>query len=154
MLKQAKVPRGNSGRKPGNSTWKPKHHNKTAFKTTVSLYLSKDVVEKARKHHLNISRICEEALSSIIDVLEAQTPKNAQKQQIINKSENPILLDEVPLLDEEPGPVAQPGQSTGLLTRGSWVQFPPGPPPPNNSKFCGFISCLLSTISMISLWHF
>jgi len=29
-------------------------------------------VEKARKHGLNISRICEEALSSIIAYIEAQ----------------------------------------------------------------------------------
>jgi cell division protein FtsL len=48
---------------PGNSTWKNpkiphgKHHNKTATKTTVSLYLSEKVIEKARKHGLNLSRI-------------------------------------------------------------------------------------------------
>ena len=92
MLKQAKIPRGKPGRKPGNSTWKPKHHNKTATKTTVSLYLSKDVVEKARKHGISLSRITEEALSSIIDILEAQNtethPKNREP-----KTESSKFLD-------------------------------------------------------------
>lgn len=61
-----------------DSTWKKrevprgKRHNKTTTKTTVSLYLSKKVVEKARKHRLNISRITEQALNSILDYLETQ----------------------------------------------------------------------------------
>ncbi len=48
-----------------SSTWKAeriprgKHHNKTATKTTVSLYISRNILEKARKHKLNISRITE-----------------------------------------------------------------------------------------------
>ncbi len=58
------------------STWKKhevprgKHHNKTAYKTTVSLYLPKKIVEKARVHKLNLSRITTQALSSILDYLE------------------------------------------------------------------------------------
>ena len=62
----------------GNSTWKThevprgKHHNKTATKTTVSLYLNRNLVEQARKHRLNISRITEQALSSILDYLQTQ----------------------------------------------------------------------------------
>jgi post-segregation antitoxin (ccd killing protein) len=61
-----------------NSTWKDvkvprgKHHNKTETKTTVSLYLSKKLIKKARDHRLNLSRITEQALSSILDYLEAQ----------------------------------------------------------------------------------
>jgi post-segregation antitoxin (ccd killing protein) len=61
-----------------NSTWEHKevprgnNHNKTATKTTVSLYLNKKLVEKARNHRLNLSRITEQALSSILDYLEAQ----------------------------------------------------------------------------------
>ncbi|MEM2386178.1 MAG: type II toxin-antitoxin system CcdA family antitoxin, partial [Candidatus Bathyarchaeia archaeon] len=64
-----------------NSTWKNaevprgKHvarHNKTATKTTVSVYLSKNLVEKARKQGLNLSRILEEALSNILNQNEAQ----------------------------------------------------------------------------------
>ena len=52
-----------------------KHHNKTENKTTVSLYLSKNSVEKARKRNLNLSRIMEQALSSILDYIETQNIK-------------------------------------------------------------------------------
>ena len=61
-----------------DSTWKKslvprgKCHNKTETKTTVSLYLHRILVEKARIHRLNISRITEQALSSILDYLETQ----------------------------------------------------------------------------------
>jgi hypothetical protein len=61
-----------------SSTWKKhaiprgKHHNKTKYKTTVSLYLSKKLVEKARIHKLNLSRITEQALLSILDYLDTQ----------------------------------------------------------------------------------
>jgi post-segregation antitoxin (ccd killing protein) len=61
-----------------DSTWeygespRGKHHNKTATKTTVSLYLNRKLVEKARNHRLNLSRITEQALSSILDYLETQ----------------------------------------------------------------------------------
>ena len=67
------------------STWKNtqiprgKHHNKTATKTTVSLYLSKKIVEKARKHKLNLSRITEQALTSILDYMEAQNIQTASE---------------------------------------------------------------------------
>jgi hypothetical protein len=46
-----------------DSTWKHdkvprgKCHNKTEEKTTVSLYLNRKLVEKARNHRLNLSRI-------------------------------------------------------------------------------------------------
>jgi hypothetical protein len=61
-----------------SSTWnKPdfprgKCHNKTDSKTTVSLYLNKILVEKAKIHKLNLSRITEQALSSILGYLETQ----------------------------------------------------------------------------------
>jgi hypothetical protein len=61
-----------------NSTWKKhkvprgKHHNKTETKTTVSLYLNRKLVERTRNHRLNLSRITEQALSSILDYLETQ----------------------------------------------------------------------------------
>ena len=61
-----------------DSTWKRrqvprgKHHNKTETKTTVSPYLNRKIVEKARNHRLNLSRITEQALLSILDYLEAQ----------------------------------------------------------------------------------
>ena len=66
-----------------SSTWKSsivprgKCHNKTETKTTVSLYLNKNLVEKARSHSLNISRITEQALSSIIDYLQTQAQQTS-----------------------------------------------------------------------------
>ena len=66
-----------------SSTWKSKlvprgkSHNKTDSKTTVSLYLNKTLVEKARNHKLNLSRITEQALSSILDYLETQNPQTS-----------------------------------------------------------------------------
>ena len=71
-----------------NSTWKNQQiprgkqiarHNKTETKTTVSLYLSKNLVEKAKKHKLNLSRITEEALSSILSYAEAQNTQTTPK---------------------------------------------------------------------------
>ena len=47
-----------------------KSHRQTDAKTTVGLYLPKTLVEKARKHGLNISRITEQALISILDYME------------------------------------------------------------------------------------
>ena len=70
---------------PGNFTWKKpkiprgKHYNKTAAKTTVSLYFSKKIVERARKHGLNLSRITEQALNSISDYLETQKATESSK---------------------------------------------------------------------------
>ena len=63
-----------------NSTQIPhgKPHNKTAYKTTVSLHLSKNLVEKARIHKLNISRIMEQTVFSIIDYLETQNNETSQ----------------------------------------------------------------------------
>ena len=60
------------------STWnkdsipRGKNHNKTKNKTTVSLYLSKDLVKRAKDHKLNFSRVTEQALSSILDYMETQ----------------------------------------------------------------------------------
>ena len=68
-----------------NSMWKNNEsprgncHNKTETKTTVSLYLNKILVEKARIHKLNLSRITEQALSSILDYLETQNIKTGSQ---------------------------------------------------------------------------
>jgi hypothetical protein len=64
--KKVEVPRG-------------KHHNKTKTKITVSLYLNRKLVEKSRNHRLNLSRITEQALSSILDYLGTQ---NTEKTSI------------------------------------------------------------------------
>ena len=68
-----------------DSTWKNrkvprgKHHNKTANKTTVSLYLNRKLVEKARNYRLNFSRVTEQALSSILDYLESSKAQNSSE---------------------------------------------------------------------------
>jgi hypothetical protein len=54
-----------------------KRHNKTETKTTVSLYLSRNLVEEARNQGLNISRITEQTLSSILDYSKTQ---NSEKR--------------------------------------------------------------------------
>ena len=64
--KKVKVPRG-------------KHHNKTATKTTVSIYLNRNLVERARNRNLNLSRVTEQALSSILDYLEPQNQYESSK---------------------------------------------------------------------------
>ena len=70
---------------PG-STWKEnevprgKNHNQTETKTTISLYLNRKLVKKARNYRLNLSRITEQALSSILDYMETQ---NCEKTQIL-----------------------------------------------------------------------
>ena len=44
-------------------------------KKTVGITISQNLLQKARNHNLNISRITEQALSSILDYLETQTIK-------------------------------------------------------------------------------
>ena len=67
-----------------SSTWKNrkiprgKGHNKTPTKTTVSLHISKKTVERARFHNLNLSRISEQALISVLDYLEPQNNKSSE----------------------------------------------------------------------------
>ena len=61
-----------------SSTWKnavvPRGicHSKTESKTTVSIYLDRNLVERAKNRSLNLSRIMEQALSSILEYLETQ----------------------------------------------------------------------------------
>ena len=62
--RNTQVPRGNC-------------HSKTETKTTISLYLSRNLVERLKNHRLNLSRITEQALSSILDYLESQTIKTS-----------------------------------------------------------------------------
>jgi hypothetical protein len=84
------------------STWKKdkvprgKHHNKTETKTTVSLYLNRKLVEKARNHRLNLSRITEQALSSILDYLESQNSDASSEFSLSTGSLSPkekVLVD-------------------------------------------------------------
>ena len=67
-----------------DSTWKKslvprgKCHNKTEKKATVSVYLDRKLVEKARIHKLNLSKVTENALSSILDYLATQNSESSQ----------------------------------------------------------------------------
>ena len=47
-------------------------------KKTVGITLPINLIEKARKHKLNISKISEQALTSILDYLETQNVENSQ----------------------------------------------------------------------------
>ena len=112
-----------------NSTWKKAEiprgkriarHNKTAFKTTVSLYLSRNLVEKAKKHKLNLSRILEEALSSILGYMEAQNTETA-------KNESSKFLGEASFQKEGSWAGSSAGMNARLALGRSRVQIPPGP---------------------------
>ena len=48
-------------------------------KKTVGITLPVKVVERARKHKLNISRITEQALLSVLDYLETQNNETSSK---------------------------------------------------------------------------
>ena len=51
------------------------------------IYLSKVVVERARFHNLNLRRITEQALISILDYLEPQN--NKQSSDFLDKHSSP-----------------------------------------------------------------
>ena len=85
--------------------------------------MSKILVEKAKNHSLNLSRITEQALSSIIDYLE--TPNI--EQQDVPKALN--FLTYVPIKKRPLGPVVQFGMNAAFAMRRSRVQIPPGPLP-------------------------
>ena len=58
-----------------------KSHRQTEAKTTVGVYLPKTLVLKAKENKLNLSRILEEALSSILNHLEAQNCETSVKRE-------------------------------------------------------------------------
>ena len=105
-----------------DSTWKKslvprgKNHSKTASKTTVSLYLNKNLVENARKHRLNLSKITEQALNSILDYLAQQ-----------NTPESSISFLGEASFPKGSGPVDQSGMIAAFARRKPRVQIPPGP---------------------------
>jgi post-segregation antitoxin (ccd killing protein) len=86
------------------------------WKKTVGITLPQTLIEKARIHRLNISRITEQALSSILDYLETQNIKQSSDS-----------LTEGSLRRETSGRVDQFGM---IATLASWrprVQIPPRP---------------------------
>ena len=52
---------------------------KSKIKNKIGIYLSKKVIERARFHNLNISRIPKQALTSVLDYLEPQNNKQSSK---------------------------------------------------------------------------
>ena len=69
----------NSSRRVGEFP-RGKSHRQTKGKVTVGVYLPKNLVQKAKKQGLNLSRILEEALSSIIAYIEAQNTETNQTE--------------------------------------------------------------------------
>jgi len=59
-------------------TTRVKKHRKTPRKT-VGITLSPSLIEEARKRNLNISRICEQALQSILEYMENQNQTESSK---------------------------------------------------------------------------
>ena len=106
-----------------SSTWKSKLvprgkcHNKTESKTTVSLYLSKTLVEKARNHSLNLSKITEQALSLILDYMETQAIKTSSNLLTEGSSqEETSWAGRSAWYDRHVGIVEVPGSNPGPST--------------------------------------
>ncbi len=105
-----------------SSTWKNaivprgKYHNKTETKTTVSIYLDRNLLERAKNRSLNLSKVMEQALSSILDYLETETIKTSS--EFLTKGSFP----------KKPfGRVDQPGMIATLASWRSRVQIPARP---------------------------
>jgi hypothetical protein len=108
--KRSKSPRGKS-------------HKESSEKTTVGIYLSKKTVERARFHNLNLSRISEQALISILDYLETQN-KN-QSSEFLGEASFPKEGSMVPRAGLEPatsGDITRQFPQTPLFLIFVWVQ--------------------------------
>jgi len=91
----------NHSSKPAQTTRvKPR---KREPRKTVGITLPPKLIEEARKKGLNISRICEEALKSVLEYMETQKI-NAQPKQAQNKKESigNVVSDIVPRAGFEP----------------------------------------------------
>ncbi len=95
--KKCKIPRGKS-------------HSSSMQKTTVGVYVSRMLLEKARNHRLNLSRITEQALSSILDYLETQ-----------NAEESSVFLDKASFRKE--GLVDGAGFEPAASTMPTWRSY-------------------------------
>ena len=88
---------------------------------TVGITLPLSLIEEARKNKLNISRICEQALQSILEYVEAQKI-NAQPKEAQNKKEGigNVVSDTVPRAGFEPATTrSSAGRSPRLSYLGS-----------------------------------
>ena len=104
------------------STWKKKvprgkHHNETATKKTVSLYLSKKLVERARNHNLNLSKVMENALNNVLGYSETQNKLfSLSEGSLFGKRKSPVE----PRAGFDPATNSLQGcRSTGLSHRGT-----------------------------------
>ena len=89
-------------------------------KKTVGITLPTELVKQARKHRLNISRVTEQALLSVIDYLENSKPINIPKYESISgTSQGPVVQwnECRPRTAEVAG--SNPARSTLLLENGS-----------------------------------
>ena len=86
------------------------------WKKTVGITLPPNLLEKARKRNLNISRITEQALSSILDYMEAQNIKPSSE-----------FLTEGSFPKKPLGRVDQSGMIATLASWRSRVQIPARP---------------------------
>ena len=66
-----------NGKNYASKTIKNTRVNVKLHKKTVCITLSSELIKRARKHKLNISRITEQALVSIIDYLETQNQQRS-----------------------------------------------------------------------------
>ena len=105
----------NSSRKVGEFP-RGKTHRETGDKVTVGVYLPKNLVQKAKKQGLNLSRIFEEALSSILAFTEAQ---NNESSKFLSRGS----------FQKESRAGSSVWMNAALARRRSGVQIPPGPLP-------------------------
>ena len=80
MSERLRERQNHSSRKAENTRVKVKQRKKT-----VGITLPQNLVKRARKHNLNISRITEQALFSILDYLESSKPINMSKCESISQ---------------------------------------------------------------------
>ena len=85
-------------------------------KKTVGITLPRELVERAGKHRLNLSRVMEQALSSILDYLGTETIKTSSE-----------FLTEGSFPKKPLGRVDQPGMIATLASWRSRVQIPARP---------------------------
>ena len=85
---------------------------------TVGITLPPKLIEEARKKGLNISRICEEALKSVLEYLPSENPYEKHKK----------LLNGGSFLGTGSWAGSSAGMNARLALGRSRVQIPPGPP--------------------------
>ena len=83
-------------------------------KKTVGITLPQNLINRARKHKLNISRITEQALLSVLDYLESAKPINMSKCESI--SQQPIWAGSLARLGRSPYEAEVAGSSPARPT--------------------------------------